>query len=178
MKWVTVAAAMVALTALVAGCSGGFRDTLHRLAARIVHSRRVPPRPPTRSSPRRRPSVVKVHGESESCQKITDGSGFVVAPNKVMTNAHVVAGAETFSVDDEGKTLEAQVISYDPQADIAILDVPGLPAAPLKFAEYTVGTGVDALVLGFPAPLDFRPPRRRSARSPKSTGPTSTARRR
>ena len=71
---------------------------------------------------------MKVHGEAESCQKITDGSGFVVAPNKVMTNAHVVAGAETFSVDVRDKTYDAQVISYDPQADIAILDVPDLPA--------------------------------------------------
>ena len=41
-------------------------------------------------------------------------------------------------------------ISYDPQADISILDVPDLSAQPLKFAEYTAGTGIDALVLGYP----------------------------
>ena len=36
-----------------------------------------------------------------------------------------------------GKTYEAQVVSYDPRHDIAILDVPNLPAQPLTFAEYT-----------------------------------------
>lgn len=104
-----------------------------------------------------RPSVVKVHGESESCLKISEGSGFVVAPHKVMTNAHVVAGAETFSVDAvEGKSYEAHVVSYDPQGDIAILDVPLLTAEPLSFAGYTAGTGVDAMVLGFPGATSFQ----------------------
>jgi S1-C subfamily serine protease len=145
---------MVALTALVAGCSGGVGDTLHRLAHESSTSTA-----PTVSSDavvaNARPSVVKVHGESENCMKLTEGSGFVVAPHKVMTNAHVVAGAETFSVDTETKTLEAQVISYDPQADIAILDVPELSARPLKLAEYTAGTGVDAIVLGYPGAAAF-----------------------
>ena len=154
MKWSRVVAAMVALTALVAGCGGGFGDTLHRLAHESSTSTAA-----TVSSDavvaKARPSVVKVHGESENCMKVTEGSGFVVAPHKVMTNAHVVAGAETFSVDTETKTLEAQVISYDPQADIAILDVPELSARPLKLAEYTAGTGVDAIVLGYPGAADF-----------------------
>ena len=151
MKRVQVTAVIMALSALVAGCSGGFpRQTSTSAEA---------PNPAASSDQivaKARPSVVKVHGESDSCQKITDGSGFVIATNKVMTNAHVVAGAETFSVDDEGKTYGAQVVSYDPQTDIAILDVPGLPAAPLKFAEYTVGSGVDALVLGFPGAASFQ----------------------
>lgn len=156
MKRIRVAASIVALTALLAGC--GIGATLHRLAGHPSTSVEAPI--PVASSDevvaKARPSVVKVHGESQSCQKISDGSGFVVAPNKVMTNAHVVAGAETFAVNDAGKAFAAQVVSYDPLADIAILDVPGLPAAPLKFAEYTVGTGVDALVLGFPGAASFR----------------------
>jgi len=97
-----------------------------------------------------------VHGESESCMKVTEGSGFVVAPHKVMTNAHVVAGADSLTVQTETETLEAVVISYDPQADISILDVPGLLARPLKFAEYTAGTGIDALVLGYPGAASFK----------------------
>jgi S1-C subfamily serine protease len=147
---------MVALTALVAGCGVG--ETLHRLARQSSTSVAAPSpaESPDEVIAKARPSVVKVHGESESCQKITDGSGFVVAPHKVMTNAHIVAGAETFSVDDEGKAFGAQVVSYDPRADIAILDVPGLPAAPLKFAKYTVGTGVDAFVLGYPGAASFQ----------------------
>ncbi len=155
MKWIRAAASMLALTALLAGCGVG--ETLHRLARQPSTSAAAPSRAASSDEvvAKARPSVVKVRSESESCQKITDGSGFVVAPNKVMTNAHVVAGAETFSVDDEDTTYEAQVVSYDPQADIAILDVPGLPAAPLKFADYAVGTGVDALVLGYPGAASF-----------------------
>jgi S1-C subfamily serine protease len=156
-KWVRVTASVLALTALVAGCSGGIGETLHRLARGSSTS--AEPTPVVSSDDvvaKARPSVVKVHGEAESCQKITEGSGFVVAPNKVMTNAHVVAGAETFSVHSDRNTYAAQVISYDPQADIAILDVPGLPAEPLKFADYTVGAGVDALVLGYPGAASFQ----------------------
>lgn len=154
MKWLRVTTSIVALTALIAGC-GGLREIQQRL-----HHESTAVEAPSISTDavvaKARPSVVKVHGEAESCQKITEGSGFVVAPGKVMTNAHVVAGAETFSVDDEGKDFGAQVVSYDPEADIAILDVPGLPAAPLTFADYTVGTGVDALVLGYPGAASFQ----------------------
>ncbi len=156
MKWVCVAASILALTVPVAGC--GLGDTMRRLARETSTSADAPDLAVSSDEvvAKATPSVVKVHGEAESCQKITEGSGFVVAPNKVMTNAHVVAGAETFSVDAEGKAFGAQVVSYDPQVDIAILDVPGLTAEPLKFAEYTVGTGVDALVLGYPGAGSFK----------------------
>ncbi len=156
MRWVCVAASIVALTAPVAGC--GIGDAMRRSAHETSTSAGAPDLAVSSDQvvAKARPSVVKVHGEAESCQKITDGSGFVIAPSKVMTNAHVVAGAETSSVDAEGKAYAAQVISYDPQADIAILDVPGLSARPLKFTEYTVGTGVDALVLGYPGAASFQ----------------------
>jgi S1-C subfamily serine protease len=157
MNRIRAAASILALTALVAGCSGGIAETLHRLAHGSSTS--AEPTPAVSSDDvvaKARPSVVKIHGEAESCKKITEGSGFVIAPHKVMTNAHVVAGAETFSVDAERNTYEARVISYDPQADIAILDVPGLSAQPLKFAEYTAGAGVDALVLGYPGAASFQ----------------------
>lgn len=147
------AAATFATAMLVAGC--GLGDALHRTA----HESTTSPVPAASSNDviaSARPSVVKVHGESEACMKVTEGSGFVVAPNKVMTNAHVVAGAETFSVSTGGKSLDAHVISYDPQADIAVLDVPDLAARPLKMAEYTAGAGVDALVLGYPGAGRFR----------------------
>ena len=157
MRRMRVAAPLLAVAVLVTGCSGGIGETLHRLARGSSTS--AAPTPAASSDEvvaKARPSVVKVHGESESCQKITEGSGFVVAPNKVMTNAHVVAGAETFSVNAEGKTYEAQAVSYDPQADIAILDVPDLFAEPLELARYTAGSGTDALVLGYPGSTTFK----------------------
>jgi S1-C subfamily serine protease len=149
-RCVRVAATLLAVATLVVGCAG-LRDALNRKSS-------TSPTPVASSEgviAEARPGVVRVHGESETCMKVTEGSGFVVAPHKVMTNAHVVAGAETFSVDSERKTHAAQVVSYDPQADIAILDVPDLAAGPLKFAEYTAGSGVDVLVLGYPGGTSF-----------------------
>jgi S1-C subfamily serine protease len=152
-KWARITVSMLALTALLAGC-GGFGELLNRSGRESSTSTALAVSSDAVIA-KARPSVVKVHGESESCFKVTEGSGFVVAPNKVMTNAHVVAGAETFSVDSDGKMLVAHVISYDPRSDIAILDVPDLPARPLKFAEYTAGAGVDAVVLGYPGAAAF-----------------------
>lgn len=97
-----------------------------------------------------RPSVLKIRGVATSCQKVLEGSGFVVAPNRVMSNAHVVAGSETVSVESEGKSYDATVVSYDPRADISILDVPDLPAAPLQFEMQEAATGTDAVVMGYP----------------------------
>ena len=100
-------------------------------------------------------SVVKIRGVATGCQKVLEGTGFVVAPNRVMSNAHVVAGADSVSVEAEGKTYDATVVSYDPDADISILDVPNLPQAPLVFADQPAKTGTDAVVLGFPGGGDF-----------------------
>ena len=51
------------------------------------------------------PSVVKVHGMAPGCHKELEGSGFVVAPDRVMSNAHVVAGSDSVSVESNGQTL-------------------------------------------------------------------------
>jgi S1-C subfamily serine protease len=102
-----------------------------------------------------RPSVVKIRGVAPGCQKVLEGSGFVIAPNRVMSNAHVVAGADTVTVEAEGQSYDATVVSYDPSADISILDVPNLPSPPLAFAQAPAQTGTDALVLGYPGGGDF-----------------------
>jgi S1-C subfamily serine protease len=102
-----------------------------------------------------RPSVMKIRGVAPSCQKVLEGSGFIVAPNRVMSNAHVVAGSESVTVESDGQTYDAVVVSYDPQADISILDVPGLQSAPLPFAEAPAQTGTDAVVMGYPGGGDF-----------------------
>lgn len=102
-----------------------------------------------------RPSVLKIRGVATSCQKVLEGSGFVVAPNRVMSNAHVVAGSESVTVESDGKTYDATVVSYDPNADISILDVPDLPAAPLQFDMQEAPTGTDAVVMGYPGGGEF-----------------------
>lgn len=52
-----------------------------------------------------------------------------------MSNAHVVAGTNSVTVESAGQTYDASVVSYDPNADISILAVPDMPAAPLVFAS-------------------------------------------
>ena len=61
-------------------------------------------------------SVVRIRGVSPSCQKVLEGSGFVVAPNRVMSTAHVVAGTDSVSVEVDGTRYDAQVVSYDPSS--------------------------------------------------------------
>lgn len=102
-----------------------------------------------------RPSVVRVRGLAYGCQELLMGSGFVVAPHRVMTNAHVVAGANVVSVELGGDSYDARVVSYDPYGDISILDVPDLAAAPLTFADSLAFSGTDALMLGYPGGGSF-----------------------
>jgi len=102
-----------------------------------------------------RASVVKIRGVAPGCQKVLEGTGFVIAPNRVMSNAHVVAGSDSVTVEAEGQTYDATVVSYDPNEDISILDVPNLPQRPLVFAEQPAKSGTDAVVLGYPGGGEF-----------------------
>ncbi len=78
-------------------------------------------------------STVKVEGQA--CRNIQEGSGFVVGPDVVVTNAHVVAGERTTTVQrfDDGAEVKATVVAFDPERDLALLSAPGLgrPALPL-----------------------------------------------
>jgi S1-C subfamily serine protease len=96
-------------------------------------------------------SVVKVQGTAPSCDTVITGSGFVFATDRVMTNAHVVAGVESpeVRVRGTGRAWSASVVYIDPELDVAVLSVPGLEAAPLVFAD-NPSRGTDAAVAGFP----------------------------
>ncbi len=97
------------------------------------------------------PSLVKVLGVAPSCRRSFEGSGFVVAPGRVMTNAHVVAGTRQLDVYlvDSLRPYPAEVVVFDPATDVAVLDVPGLPAPALSFGP-GLRRGDDAVVAGFP----------------------------
>src|SRR5271168_4500282 len=96
------------------------------------------------------PSVVKIRVIAPGCQKVLEGSGFVLSPDRVMTNAHVVAGSNNVTVEASGNPYDATVVSYDPTVDIAILSVPHLPAGPLAFANVPVTSGTEGIVMGYP----------------------------
>ena len=96
-------------------------------------------------------SIVKVTGDAKSCSRRIEGSGFVYADGRVMTNAHVVAGVRNpqVQVGGVGRQLAATVVYYDPKVDVAVLEVNGLHAKPLAFSG-VLGSSADAVVAGFP----------------------------
>ncbi|WP_194892964.1 MarP family serine protease [Catenulispora pinisilvae] len=97
-----------------------------------------------------RASIVKIRGQAPSCGKDIEGSGFVYAPGKVMTNAHVVGGTRSLVVrQSDNRQYAATVVLFDPKRDIAVLDVPGLKAPQLNF-DVSGKANDDALVVGYP----------------------------
>jgi S1-C subfamily serine protease len=95
-------------------------------------------------------SVVQITGVAASCSRQIDGSGFVYAPQRVMTNAHVLAGVTEPVVRAEGEEYEAVPVYVDEATDVAVLAVPGLPQVPLGFAAEPAESGDDAIIMGYP----------------------------
>lgn len=112
----------------------------------------------------RQASILKIRAVAPSCSLQMEGSGFVVADGAVVTNAHVVAGASTVRVESGSQTLEAVVVRYDPEIDIAVLQVAGLAAPPLTFAPQPASSGDDAIAAGYPldGPFTLTPARVRA----------------
>jgi S1-C subfamily serine protease len=118
-------------------------------------------------------SIVKVEGIATSCSQQIEGSGFVIAPQHVLTNAHVVAGVTIgpdVSEPNGGPKLTAHVVLYDPQRDLAVLYVPGLSARPLKLAGHA-SNGTSAIVAGYPENHPFTVVPARIGYSIKASGP-------
>ncbi|HEY3262920.1 MAG TPA: MarP family serine protease [Pseudonocardiaceae bacterium] len=112
-----------------------------------------PPDPALQASPvvrQLQSSVIKVRGRASSCGRALEGTGFVVAPDRVMTNAHVVAGTDDVLVEVAGGRKAGTVVLYEPDTDIAVIAVPGLRAEPLRFAPEDASSGASAIVLGYP----------------------------
>ncbi|MDQ1044845.1 MarP family serine protease [Streptomyces sp. V4I2] len=99
-------------------------------------------------------STVKIEGVSGTQGR--EGSGFVYAPQHVMTNAHVVAGIDDPSVriGGVGRSYESRVVLFDPDKDVAVLYVPDLSAPVLSFDD-TAARGDSAVVAGYPQDGDL-----------------------
>jgi S1-C subfamily serine protease len=117
-------------------------------------------------------SIVKVEGIASSCSQQIEGSGFVIAPHHVLTNAHVVAGVTVgpYVYQPGGPQLAARVVLYDPQRDLAVLYVPGLSASPLKLAGPATN-GTSAIVAGYPDDHPFTVVPARIGYSMEASGP-------
>jgi S1-C subfamily serine protease len=118
-------------------------------------------------------SVLKVRGTNE-CGRGVEGSGFVYAANRLMTNAHVVAGIDDPEVIVGDQSVDADVVYYNPDIDVAVLafDSGGLPTLDL---DQQVKAQQGVAILGYPqdGPYRVEPARIRSEqrlRSPNLYG--------
>lgn len=104
-------------------------------------------------------SVLKIAGTAFECGQNQTGSGFVVSPGRVVTNAHVVAGVSQPVVEvPDGGALPGRVVYFDPQRDIAVLAVDGLQSSPLPMSV-DLPEGSPAAFAGYPhgGPFQSKP---------------------
>jgi len=146
----------------VANLAQGFRDAVAgssfpRVFAGVGPEEIAPVQPPNSGAmpkavlQRATRSIVKITGDAEACNRSVEGSGAVVAPGRVVTNAHVVAGMTNPSVQvgGVGSKYAAKVVLFDARRDIAVLAVRGLSAPALVWGN-NLDQGADAVVAGFP----------------------------
>jgi S1-C subfamily serine protease len=114
-------------------------------------TRGVLARPAVRTAAR---SVVRVFGTA--CNLGIEGSGWVAAPDLVITNAHVVAGERdtAIQVGGVGPGLPAEVVGFDTHDDIAVLRIHDLALTPLRLAA-NPRSGTAAAILGYPLDGSF-----------------------
>lgn len=94
-------------------------------------------------------STVRIVGHA--CDKIQEGSGFVVETNYVVTNAHVVAGVANPQVQLQGGgEFPAQTMLFNDDLDLAVLRLQEAPAESLSFVGETLDRGAPGAVLGYP----------------------------
>jgi S1-C subfamily serine protease len=100
-----------------------------------------------------RATASTINVETEGCGRRFEGSGFTIQPGLVVTNAHVVAGADVVEARlPDGPLLPATVVVFDPDRDLALLQVEDLPQEPLERATADVGTV--GVVIGYPGGQD------------------------
>lgn len=95
-------------------------------------------------------SVVRITGNSYACGQAKTGTGFVVANERIITNAHVVAGIERPVVEAlNGQVLTGEIVYFDAEDDLAVIAVPGLTPNPLHMG-ITAHPGASTVIEGYP----------------------------
>jgi S1-C subfamily serine protease len=95
-------------------------------------------------------SVVRITGNAYACGQGLTGTGFVVAKDRIVTNAHVVAGVTRPVIEaPNGQVLVGEVVYFDSRDDIAVIAVTGLDARSLSHGS-AAQTGERAEIVGYP----------------------------
>ncbi len=92
--------------------------------------------------------VLKIRGENR-CGQGVEGTGFLYSPDRLMTNAHVVAGVDSPRVVTDDREVPATVVYYNPDLDVAVLAVSDLGRQYLAF-DRDGRPRQGAAVLGYP----------------------------
>ncbi|MCJ7709975.1 MAG: CvpA family protein, partial [Chloroflexi bacterium] len=104
------------------------------------------------------PEAVRIAGAAtaatfrvvtRACDTQLAGTSFLVAPGYLVTNAHVVAGASTVRVTGSAGVVDAEVVLFDPDLDVALLRAPRIDGPILRFATRTPDRGTLGAALGF-----------------------------
>lgn len=128
-------------------------DGLPRLGALLGQTEVEPAAPVALDDPELQQasaSVARISGIAYACGTGSTGSGFVVAPGRIVTNAHVVAGVDAPVVELPGLgAQDGRIIYFDPIDDLAVIAVDGLDAQPLDVVGI-LDPGTAAAVQGYP----------------------------
>ncbi|MFJ5698614.1 MarP family serine protease [Arthrobacter sp. NPDC093139] len=137
-------------------------DRIPRLIEGIGQPQRVPVPDASTDTPalnRAAGSVLKIAGTAFQCGQNQTGTGFVVSPGRVVTNAHVVAGVSQPVVEvPGGGAMPGRVVYFDGKRDLAVLAVDGLPSAALPLSP-DLPAGTAAAFAGYPhgGPFQSKP---------------------
>ena len=104
-------------------------------------------------------SVLKVRG-TNSCGRGIEGTGFLYSADRLMTNAHVVAGVRSPEIVLGDTTTTAEVVYYNPDLDIAVLEFES-GSLPIIGFDQSAGSGDAVAILGYPqdGPYNVQPGR-------------------
>lgn len=95
-------------------------------------------------------SVVRITGNAFACGQSQSGTGFVISDDRIVTNAHVVAGvSEPVIETPTGEVITGSIVYFDPIDDLAVIAAPGL-SAPALSPGSTLTAGTDAAFEGYP----------------------------
>lgn len=94
-------------------------------------------------------SVYRIDAIAPRCGRTQEGSGWALDHDLVVTNAHVVAGADDISIRAGEARRSAEVVAFDPRRDLALLSVDGLGAAPLPLGT-DASRGDEVVMAGYP----------------------------
>jgi S1-C subfamily serine protease len=104
-------------------------------------------------------SVARITGNAYACGQNQSGTGFFVSADRVVTNAHVVAGVTDPMVTlPSGESRQGSIVYFDPIDDLAVIAVSGLDVPSLAITDNLVA-GNQAVSLGYPfgGPFDSDP---------------------